>query len=205
MMLNGVNQWKGGLTRKNIAVGALTITALAAFYFGSQIYSSRKETLAAPQAAVQAEPRQALGYSAQKQDYNSIAQQAVEGLESHPDIANSMIQASLSALDRSGQRIVPETYIAMFCKIREKAEENPEITDHLGSNARAYIEKRTMEKYVSMLKRGVKESYETALKAGNRISDSEYFQRFMKEMGQVKDDLIRYIDSKRQEKGGKND
>lgn len=91
------------------------------------------------------------------QNYDKLATVVEQGLAEHPDYANRFVRSSLESLERS-EDIEKDTYLAMFQRIRDKAEEKPELMDHFGENAKAYMEKKIVDDYTTIIEESFKES-----------------------------------------------
>jgi len=65
---------------------------------------------------------------------------ALHHLELHPDLANNYLGKSLELL--SAETITSKNYAGMFERVRDKAEQKPEILEYLGPKAREYVFKK---------------------------------------------------------------
>jgi hypothetical protein len=94
---------------------------------------------------------------AMDRNYDILAKTVENGLERHPDYANQFIREGLKALEKSNAPIEQTTYIEMFNRIRDRAEERPELMDHFGEQAHTYMEKQFLEKYICKIEDGFKD------------------------------------------------
>ncbi len=119
---------------------------------------------------------------AMNQNYDRLAATVEQGLADHPDYANRFIISGLESLDMNKGEIEKNTYLAMFQKVRDKAEEKPELMDHFGKNAQRYMEKKFMDEYVGKIENAFKDTasaikeksqpvIETLSKAKNYLMD----------------------------------
>jgi hypothetical protein len=110
------------------------------------------------------------------QNYSKLAEAVKKGLEEHPDYANQFIRAGLEALKQ--KKIDKDTYMAIFEQIRKKAEEEPELMDHFGENARTYMEKKIVDQYLGTVEdafrdaaSGIKENSKPVIEALGMAKD----------------------------------
>lgn len=189
--------------RQKLVVGAIAIAAVAGLYYGV-IRSKRPRPATAPPAKVQqldqkveSEARHLKEtYVPRSPDYKDTVQATILGLGEHPREANELVRESITSLQKSGARIDPETYVAMFNSIKEKAEENPAITDHFGPNAREYQRRRVLDAYAKEIEKqveiGVREAYKKAVEAGKSLADSDFVQRVLQEIKDLGDSVLKY-------------
>lgn len=71
--------------------------------------------------------------------YQNFITQVESGLEKHPEYANSLIQKSITLLEKTNTQYDPSTSAAMFQVIKNKIEEKPELTDYLGPKAKYHL------------------------------------------------------------------
>ncbi len=168
-----------------ILIGGLALLTLGSAYFGFQQYQARHQNVVEQITAQDGIERRLDGvleelrrdsYEMERQ-YTRFVNIAIEGLESHPDVANKAVRESISALERSGERLEPDTYLAMFEQIREKAEQNPEIMDHFGPKALEYQENRYLRKYSQKLEEAFRKGREKLEEGIADIKENEYVRK----------------------------
>jgi len=115
-------------------------------------------------------------------------------LEKHPDITNKLTRDSLEALDSSYGKVEPETYMVMFDKLRDKAEENPEIMDHFGPKAQRYVQNKIYKEY--------KEKLEDSLEKGKK--KLEEYIKDLKENEKIKEIYTNIVEGIKTMVGGSN-
>jgi hypothetical protein len=74
-----------------------------------------------------------------ERNYNALAEIVDSSLALHPDYAIHFITNGVSVL---GDNIPKDVYFVMFDKIKDKAEQNPQILDYFGKNAQTYMDKK---------------------------------------------------------------
>lgn len=149
---------KGGL-RKKVLVGAVVVAIGTVSYISYNHYIAQQE--------------ETIGQKLVELYDRGIENKLNEFLDKRPDIANKLIRDSLSSFDRSKAKIEPETYIAMFDEIKEKAEENPEIMNHFGPKALKYAETRIIRGYGEKIETALKDGREKLYETVESIKDNE--------------------------------
>jgi len=87
--------------------------------------------------------------SAVNKNYDALVGIVKGNLKENPDYANDLLVSSLNSLD--DKEISSISYLELFVKVRNKAESKPELIDHLGPNAKAYLEEKFIDKYTGII------------------------------------------------------
>jgi hypothetical protein len=119
-------------------------------------------------------------------NYVLLMETVEKELQNKPVYSNRLIRNSLDSITRADAQVEKETYLAMFQRIRDKAEQSPEITDYLGDNAKAYMEKKFAAKYLGTVEDAFNDTYSTIKEKGKPIVDTldmakEYVLKKLKE------------------------
>ncbi|MDO8480406.1 MAG: hypothetical protein Q7S65_01170 [Nanoarchaeota archaeon] len=121
---------------KSLVAGGVVGAAL-----GYALFSPSPESSVGPALTyLKSNPSASAQYSS---DILALAQQ---GFSTHPEQANSLLRSGLSSVP-----LEPSTYLLLFQKTREKAEEKPELMQHFGPRALQYLEHATPERKSSGL------------------------------------------------------
>ncbi|MBS3106967.1 hypothetical protein J4419_04885 [Candidatus Woesearchaeota archaeon] len=69
--------------------------------------------------------------------YPDLVALTKQGFPTHPEQANDLLRSGLSSLE-----LEPRTYLLMFERMRQKAEEKPELLLHFGPRALGYLKQQ---------------------------------------------------------------
>lgn len=135
--------------RRNILIGSLGAIALGgAFILGS--YSGRNGV------TLESSLAHAATQEVTNDEYKALTGLVGNHLTKHPEYANGLIQQGIGVVNNNDDvSFTPQSYMSMFKVVKERAEEKPELTNHLGPKAKSHlIESALKEQYKEMEKEG---------------------------------------------------
>jgi len=167
--------------RRALLVGTFGVAAVGSFFLGMYV-ERNKERIAEVPIVRQIESLDTRvdpmiiylrnNHDALDKNYSKLADIIEENLIDHPEYGNRFVQSGLESLNQNQIMIEKETYMVMFDEIKAKAEENPELMDHFGKRAQAYMEKKVLDKYLKVVEDSYKETIRTLKNTSKPVLDA---------------------------------
>lgn len=92
-----------------------------------------------------------------------------QDLTEFPQYTDKLVYTGIRAMQEKELSFSPESYMEMFDIIKNKIEDNPELLDHLGSNALAYQETRVLRTCKNQVKDAYQSIRELAVETKDKV------------------------------------